>query len=67
MFTFNFYNINLTYNYIMDLLKITVYLSLLIQILTGIFDYYVVSLNIPSHLLLLQQVLIMELLVQVVD
>jgi hypothetical protein len=51
----------------MDLLKITVYLSLLIQILTGIFDYYVVSLNIPSHLILLQQVLIMELVVQVVE
>ena len=50
----------------MDFLKITVYLSLLVQVLTGIFDYYVVSLNIPSKLIILQQVLIMELIVQIV-
>lgn len=51
----------------MDLLKITVYLSLLIQILTGIFDYYVIQINVPTKLLILQQVLIMELIVQVIE
>jgi hypothetical protein len=51
----------------MDLLKITVYLSLLIQILTGIFDYYVIQINVPTKLLILQQLLIMELIVQVIE
>ena len=51
----------------MELLKITVYLSLLVQVLTGLFDYYVVSLNIPSNLIILKQVLIMELIVQIVE
>ena len=51
----------------MDLLKITVYLSLLIQIFTGIFDYYVIKIDIPDNLLILKQVLIMELIVQIVE
>jgi len=51
----------------MDLLNISVYLSLLVQILTGIFDYYVIQLNVPGKLLILQQVLIMELIVQIVE
>jgi hypothetical protein len=51
----------------MDLLKITVYLSLLIQIFTGLFDYYVIQLNIPSKIIILQQLLIMELIVQIVE
>jgi len=51
----------------MDLLKITVYLSLLIQVLTGLFDFYIVQLNIPSKLVILRQVLIMELIVQIVE
>lgn len=51
----------------MDLLKITVYFSLLIQVLTGLFDYYVIQLNIPSNLIVLKQVLIMELIVQIVE
>ena len=51
----------------MDLLTITVYLSLLIQVFTGIFDYYVISLNIPSKLIVLKQVLIMELIVQLIE
>ena len=51
----------------MDLLKISVYLSLLIQVLTGLFDFYVIQLNIPSKIILLKQVLIMELIVQIVE
>jgi hypothetical protein len=51
----------------MDLLKITVYLSLLVQVFTGIFDYYVIQLNIPSKLIILKQLLIMELIVQIVE
>ncbi len=51
----------------MDLLTITVYFSLLIQVFTGLFDYYVIQLNIPSKLIVLKQVLIMELIVQIVE
>lgn len=51
----------------MDLLKITVYLSLLVQVFTGIFDFYVIQLNMPSKLILLKQLLIMELIVQIVE
>jgi len=51
----------------MDVLKITVYLSLLVQIVTGLFDYYVIQLNIPSKLVILKQLLIMELIVQIVE
>jgi len=51
----------------MDILKITVYLSLLIQIFTGLFDYYVIQLNIPNKIIILKQLLIMELIVQIVE
>lgn len=51
----------------MDLLKISVYISLLVQVLTGIFDYYVIRLNVPHKLIILQQVLIMELIVQIIE
>lgn len=51
----------------MDILKISVYFSLIIQIFTGLFDYYVIQLNIPSKLIVLKQVLIMELIVQIVE
>ena len=51
----------------MDLLKISVYISLLVQVFTGIFDFYVIGLNIPNKLIILQQVLIMELIVQIIE
>jgi bacteriorhodopsin len=51
----------------MELLKITVYLSLLVQIVTGLFDWYVIQLNMPSKLIILKQLLIMELIVQIVE
>ena len=51
----------------MDFIKITVYISLLVQLITGIFDYYIIQLNIPSKFLILQEVLIMELIVQIIE
>jgi bacteriorhodopsin len=51
----------------MELLKISVYLSLLIQIFTGLFDYYVIQLNIPNKIIILKKLLIMELIVQIVE
>jgi len=51
----------------MDFIKITVYISLLVQVITGVFDYYIIQLNIPSNLLIIQEVLIMELIVQIVE
>ena len=51
----------------MDFIKITVYISLLVQIITGVFDYYVIQLNIPPNLLIIQEVLIMELIVQIIE
>ena len=51
----------------MDFIKITVYFSLLVQIITGIFDYYIIKLNIPSNLLIVQEVLIIELIVQIIE
>jgi hypothetical protein len=51
----------------MDLLKFSVFFSLLIQIITGIFDYYVIRLNIPANILILKQLLIMEFIVQVIE
>lgn len=51
----------------MDLLNLSVYSSLFIQILTGIFEFYVVRLNIPSNLIILRQLLIMELTVQIIE
>lgn len=51
----------------MDLLKLSVYLSLLVQVVVGIFDFYVVRLNVPNKLMVLQQVLLMELIVQIIE
>lgn len=51
----------------MELLKITVYLSLIIQVISALFEYYVIQLNLPSKLILLKEVLIMELIVQIIE
>ena len=51
----------------MKFLTITVYLSLLIQVFTGLFDYYIIKLNIPDKLIILKQILIMELVVQIIE
>ena len=51
----------------MELLKLSVYFSLLVQIATGIFDYYVIRLNIPANILIVKELLIMELVVQIIE
>jgi len=51
----------------MDLLNISVYFSLLVQVISGLFDYYVIQLNTPSKINVLKEVLIMELIVQVIE
>jgi hypothetical protein len=51
----------------MELLKLSVYFSLFVQIATGIFDYYVIQLNIPNKILLLKEILIMEVIVQIIE
>jgi hypothetical protein len=51
----------------MELLNLSVFFSLFIQIITGIFDYYVIRLNIPDSILLLKELLIMEFIVQIIE
>jgi hypothetical protein len=51
----------------MELLTFSVYFSLFVQIITGIFDYYVIRLNIPDNILILKDLLIMELIVQIIE
>jgi hypothetical protein len=51
----------------MDLLNISIYSSLFVQIITAIFEIYVVRLNISSDLIILKQLLIMELTVQIIE
>ena len=45
----------------------TVYISLLIQIITGIFDVYVMIVNQNKEMILLKSILLLELIVQVVE
>lgn len=49
------------------LLKYTVYLSLFVQIATGILDALALQLKIPSNILLLRQALVLEFIVQIVE
>lgn len=51
----------------MELLNLSVYCSLFIQIVTGIFDFYVIRLNIPASIFLLKDLLIMETIVQLIE
>jgi hypothetical protein len=51
----------------MNYLKISVYASLFVQILTGIIDYYVITLPIDATHTLLRQLLIMEFFVQTIE
>lgn len=51
----------------MDLLTNSVYFSLFVQVVTGLFDYYVIKLNVPSDIIILKEVLIMELIVQIIE
>lgn len=51
----------------MDLIYITGVISLIIQILTGIIDFYVLQLNIPSEIKLLSDLLLVEFIVQIIE
>ena len=51
----------------MNIIQTTGILSLIIQVFTGIFDYYVLSLEIPPNLKLLSDLLFVELCVQIVE
>ena len=45
----------------------TVYISLVIQIITGIFNVYVMIVNQNKEMILLKSILLLELIVQVVE
>ena len=51
----------------MDVIKLTGIISLFIQVVTGIIDYYVLSLSVPSEYLLVNQMLFMEFVVQIIE
>ena len=51
----------------MNIIYITGILSLIVQIITGIVDYYVLSLDTPHELHLLKQLLLTEFIVQIVE
>ena len=51
----------------MSLIYITGVLSLIIQIVTGIFDYYVLGLAVPKDLTLLRELLLVEFVVQIIE
>ena len=51
----------------MSIIYITGILSLIIQIVSGIFDYYVLGLAIPSDLILLRELLLVEFVVQIIE
>lgn len=51
----------------MDIIKITAYLSLFVQIITAVIDIVVLRMNIPKTLTLLKEVLVMELIVQLIE
>jgi hypothetical protein len=50
-----------------SILKITVWLSLLIQIITAFVDIYVLRINIPESMKLIKQLVIFELIVQIIE
>ena len=50
-----------------SVLKITVWLSLLIQIITAFVDIYVLRINIPESMKLIKQLVIFELIVQIIE
>lgn len=49
------------------LLKYTVYLSLFVQIATGIMDALALQLKVPSKITILREALILELIVQIIE
>ncbi len=51
----------------MSIIYITGVISLIIQVITGIFDYYVLQLNIPPEINLLRELLLVEFVVQIIE
>jgi len=51
----------------MDIIYITGISSLIIQIITGLFDFYVLQLKVPKEVIILKQVLILEFIVQIIE
>ena len=51
----------------MNLIYITGISSLIIQIITGVFDFYVLNLNTPINLTLLRELLLVEFIVQIIE
>jgi len=51
----------------MEIIHHSAGLSLFIQIITGLVDYYVLTLPIPQHLNLLRELLLLEFIVQIVE
>jgi hypothetical protein len=51
----------------MSIIYITGVLSLIIQIITGLFDYYVLGLPIPADLNLLRELVLVEFIVQIIE
>lgn len=51
----------------MNLIYITGIASLIIQIVTGIFDFYILNLNTPQNLTLLKELLLVEFIVQIIE
>jgi len=51
----------------MDIVYISGVSSLIIQIITGLFDFYVLQLKVPKEVMILKQVLILEFIVQIIE
>ena len=51
----------------MDIVQNTANASLIIQVITGIIDFYILTLNIPKPYLILRELLILEFIVQIVE
>lgn len=51
----------------MNIIYYTGILSLIVQVLTGAIDFYVLTLNVPQTYTLLHEILVMEFIVQIVE
>ena len=51
----------------MNIIYVTGILSLIVQVVTGVIDFYVLTLAIPSSFMLLHDLLLMEFIVQVIE
>jgi bacteriorhodopsin len=54
-------------DYTYNTIFITGVLSLIIQIITGVFDFYVLGINVSKGLVILRNLLILELIVQIIE